>query len=152
MDKLYYFPKQLAAELERIEKVFNGHNRFMTEPDGELDDLLKQLIYSLVLLKPSQVNRFGRERSENEISALARYVCTNSLNVKCDNIYSLLNDYASQKDWESVFSSWQNHLNNQEALVFLKKGIEDNSRFQEYLSGNGVDKTDLFWLNKKGDD
>lgn len=147
MDKLFYFPRLLAAECERIEKIFNGHNRFMVDPDGDLDDLLKQLIYSLVLLKPSQVSRFGRERSENEISALARYVCTNSLNVKCDNIYTLLNDYASPSDWETIFSIWQNYLNNQEALVFLKNGIENNSKFQEYLSSKGIDKTNLFWLN-----
>ena len=149
MKELIYFPKQLADELEKINKTFSGNRRLLVKPDGELDDLLKQLIYTLVALKPSFVSRFGRERTEEEISALARYVCTNTLRVNCANIFAILDEYASSKDWKMVFGDWQNHYNNQEIVTFLKNGYENNTQFQQYLSSKGIEKTGLFWIDKK---
>ncbi len=143
----YYVPSLLINEGQRVKEMFPKVAKVI-KPGG-MDDSLKQLIYILVKLKPAHVSRFGKERSEADISSLAGYVVTNTLNVNCTNIYALLEEYASPKDWEIMFGNWQNYSERQEPMGFLKRGVLTNPRFQAYLADKDIGQENLSWIDHR---
>jgi hypothetical protein len=142
----FYIPTLLQNENVKIAAMFPTKARIVRP--GEMSETLKHLILTLVGLRSSQVSRFGKERTEAEVSSLAGYVCTNTLSVQCANIYALLDEFASADDWKLLFGDWQDYSDNQEAATFLKSGAERNSNFISYLTANDIPRENLSWIDE----
>lgn len=90
------------------------------------DEDLKRLIYRLVKLKESSLEREAYMLTDTEIRMVAAYIPGNCLEVKLNNLFEIFKYRANAELLGIIYDKWQDYYTNTESNTFIANWITDN--------------------------
>ena len=133
--RVIYFPQKLKLEKEKVISLHRRASKFNPEKDLEGREFIK-FVKLLAKISKEKVLDFMKMQEPEIVSKLSWYISTNKMELKYDNLFTALFNFASKDDWRIIFEDWQDHYKNVDVQNFLANSYNQANNFIEYIKEN----------------